>query len=108
MITPRNSLIFVAALLALAPLALSHGDDNDTSMGMDMPNSPLATPAATPTMTANLTSELSYFSYPDNKAWIWAHIALMIIAWCFIAPIGKKIILNHVFRNISDLYSCNA
>jgi hypothetical protein len=90
MITPRNSLIFVAALLALAPLALSHGHDDDTGMGMEMSSSPTATPAATPTMTADLTYGLSYFSYPDYKAWIWAHIALMIIAWCFIAPIGTK------------------
>ncbi len=90
MITRRSSFIFAAALLALAPLALSHGDDDDdTSMGMDMASSRPATPAATPTMTADLTSELNYFSYPDYTAWIWAHIALMIVSWCFIAPIGK-------------------
>jgi hypothetical protein len=88
MITPRSSLIFAAALLALAPLVRSHGDDDDMSMGMDMSSSLPMAPTATPTMTADLTSELSYFSYPDYKAWIWAHIALMIISWCFIAPIG--------------------
>ena len=97
MITPRG-LIFAAALLALAPLVLSHGHDDDTSKGMDMSSSSTTAPTVTPTMTADLTSELSYFSFPDYKAWIWAHIALMIIAWCFVAPIGMNITLNHVLE----------
>ena len=104
MIRSPNSLICAAALLALAlvPVVLGHGDDDDMSMGMDMPNGSPAAPTASltagHTMTANTTSELSYFSYPGYKTWIWAHVAVMIIAWCFIAPIGTKIIPNHIFR----------
>ena len=93
-----RSLICAAALCALATVALAHGDDEAMDvggMGMDMDmdmSSGAATAAASsvPTVTHNIAPELSYFSYPDEKVWIWAHVAVMIVAWGFIAPIGME------------------
>jgi hypothetical protein len=93
MVRIHRSLVCAAALLALAPVILAHGDDEDMDMGgmgMDMSSSHSAAPTATPTMTADIVPELSYFSYPDYKVWIWAHVAVMVVAWCLIAPIGMK------------------
>jgi hypothetical protein len=89
----RSTVLYSAALLALAPIVLAHGHDEDSDMGgmgmaMSSSDSPMSTPS--PTMTADIEQPMSYFSYPDHKAWIWSHIAVMIVAWCFIAPIGTK------------------
>jgi hypothetical protein len=107
-----RTLICAAALCALSTLALAHGDDEamDTSgMGMDMGMSgsnAAAAPSSVPTMTADIAQELSYFSYPDEKVWIWAHIAAMTTAWGFIAPIGTKDISTEFGGDSSDFHSC--
>lgn len=31
----------------------------------------------------------TYFAHPDHVAVIYSHIALMVIAWVFVLPIGK-------------------
>lgn len=108
MIKLKASLICAVALLALAPVVLAHGDDEDMDMGgmgMSMSSSHSSMPSATPTMTANIEQELSYFSYPDYKVWIWSHVIVMVIAWCFIAPIGMKNIWLDFGEFISDFGS---
>lgn len=70
------------ATLFFASLSIAHGDDE--SMDMDMP----ATSPAAPTASASQNAQ-SYFAYGQHSNTILAHIALMILSWCFVLPAGK-------------------
>ena len=90
---------FTAAfLLATVANALPHGDDHsmDANMGMDMDmnidmgHGAAATPE--PSAEPEDNSPMSYFAYGQYPGTIIAHIALMILAWCFVLPAGEKTI----------------
>lgn len=79
------------AAVSLASLAIAHGDDDsmdmDMGMSMDMhapPSTTSPTPFATP--TASSEGPMSYFAYGKHSSTITAHIALMILGWCFVLP----------------------
>ena len=74
---------YVALLfLGLAVHAIAHGDDHDDdSMVMDMD-----TGADDKPDSADVAS--SYFDHPDDKLFIYAHIAVMTLSWIFALPIG--------------------
>lgn len=86
----------MATTLALASLAsaLPHGDD-DMHMGGGMSHgdpgdsTPLASaqPSATPHVSSD-DSPMSYFAYGKHPGTIVAHVALMILGWCFVLPAG--------------------
>ncbi|KAK2784647.1 hypothetical protein FQN53_008367 [Emmonsiellopsis sp. PD_33] len=69
-------------LLFLAANALAHGDDHE---GKEMDMTDMGNPN---NATAPADSPMSYFAYQKHRGTIIAHIALMIIAWFFILPIG--------------------
>jgi hypothetical protein len=80
---------FAASFLLISIAnALPHGDDE--SMEMDMGMNMEDTAKSEPPKDANDESPLSYFAYGKHSGTIMAHIALMIIAWCFVLPTGKK------------------
>lgn len=97
---------FTAAfLLASIANALPHGDDHamDASTGMDMDmnmdmggGAAKPEPSASPSASAEPddNSPMSYFAYGQYPGTIIAHIALMILAWCFVLPAGKKTIFE--------------
>jgi hypothetical protein len=64
------------AALGLIPAALAHGDEHAE---MGEPSQPLPEAQYAPT----------YFAHPDHRGTILAHIALMVIAWVFLLPVGK-------------------
>ncbi|RDW94055.1 Ytp1 family protein [Aspergillus mulundensis] len=71
-----------ALLLASIASALAHGDDHeDMNMDMDMGASHEQAQPET-----NDDSPMSYFAYGQYTGWIVAHIALMVLAWCFVLP----------------------
>ncbi|KAJ0420194.1 hypothetical protein BJY00DRAFT_284927 [Aspergillus carlsbadensis] len=77
----RASRAALAALfLASIASALAHGDDHEMDMGMDMDHS------SHDQTDANDSSPMSYFAYGKHTGWIVAHIALMVVAWCFVLP----------------------
>ncbi|CAI7572502.1 unnamed protein product [Penicillium glandicola] len=88
------SIVIRAALAATLTLflaslatALPHGDDESMDMGMDMQ----ATDAPQPTtaaMHADTDGPMSYFAYTKHSSTIIAHIALMVLGWCFILPVA--------------------
>ena len=83
---------FVALFLASLAAALPHGDDEgmDMNMDMDMGKSMDAQASATSTAPAASTeSAMSYFAYQKHTNSIIAHIALMVVGWCFVLPAGK-------------------
>ncbi|KAK2739708.1 hypothetical protein FQN55_009298 [Onygenales sp. PD_40] len=69
-------------LLFLAANALAHGDDHE---GKEMDMTDMGNPN---NATAPADSPMSYFAYQKHRGTIIAHIALMVIAWFFILPIG--------------------
>ncbi|KAL4805185.1 hypothetical protein BDV18DRAFT_142045 [Aspergillus unguis] len=89
---PRATL--VALLLALTATALAHGDDHgmsmdmDMDMDMDMTSHESAQPSASAPAPAQTSANapMSYFAYEKHTGWIVAHIALMVVAWCFALP----------------------
>lgn len=94
---PTARAAFTAAfLLASLANALPHGDEHsevdmnmDMGMGMgggsgDAKPEPSAEPAA--------DSPMSYFAYGQHSGTIIAHVAFMILAWCFVLPAGETTI----------------
>lgn len=90
---------FTAAfLLASLTYAIPDGDHHsmnhdmnmdgmDSSMQMGHGEDAQATAAVNPAEAW----PMSYFSYGEHSGTIIAHVALMILAWCFVLPIGKCI-----------------
>ncbi|CAG8905816.1 unnamed protein product [Penicillium egyptiacum] len=74
-----NFTLFVASLAT----ALPHGDDE--SMDMAGPSGPQPTPTAT---QATSDGPMSYFAYSKHSSTIIAHIALMVLGWCFVLPVA--------------------
>lgn len=75
-------------LLGLAAHAIAHGNDHDEdSLDMEMDMSSDKGPG---------TSDLppSYFDYPDDKLFIYSHIAIMTLSWVFALPIGMARFLS--------------
>lgn len=78
-----------ALLLAALASALPHEDHESMDMSMDMKmddsmghNQTAAAPTTDPAM-------MSYFAYGKHTGTILAHIILMVLAWCFVLPVGK-------------------
>lgn len=77
-----------ALLLAALASALPHEDHESMDMSMDMKmddsmghNQTAAAPTTDPAM-------MSYFAYGKHTGTILAHIILMVLAWCFVLPVG--------------------
>lgn len=77
-----NSVRFISKatsslVLGLLPLAIAHGGDSHGEVhDMDMPKDDSEYPE-------------SYFSHPSHVGVIYAHIALMTLAWVFALPVGR-------------------
>ncbi|KAF7115809.1 hypothetical protein CNMCM5793_003449 [Aspergillus hiratsukae] len=85
MLRAASRAAFAASFLLISIAnALPHGDDE--SMEMDMGMNMEDTTKSEPHKDANDESPMSYFAYGKHSGAIMAHIALMIIAWCFVLP----------------------
>ena len=86
-----HAAIAAASVFASLASAIPHGDnhamDMDMGMGMGM-NSTQKQPESH--ADASDDSPMSYFAYGKHSSTIMAHIALMVLAWCFILPVGKN------------------
>lgn len=81
----------MAVFLASLATALAHGDDESMDMNMDMEmnmHSSTSTATATPTPSASghANDPMSYFAYGKHSSSIIAHVALMVLGWCFVLP----------------------
>ncbi|KAG9948537.1 hypothetical protein KCU85_g4916, partial [Aureobasidium melanogenum] len=75
-------------LLAALPLVLAHGDEHEHSgMAMDMGSTHVNMTAAA-TVAAPSAAPSNYFRYPEFAGWMYAHIALMTIAWAIVLPVA--------------------
>ena len=76
------------AVLGLLPLVLAHGGgdgDHGELHGSDKLKDETEYPA-------------TYFAHPDHIGVIYSHIALMVVAWVFVLPVGK-LHLSALLRN---------
>lgn len=91
---PRISRAALAAfLLASVATALAHGDDahsHGMDMDMDMGHGHTMNTSSPEQMQPAEHGPMSYFAYGKYTGWIVAHIALMVVAWCFVLPAGKN------------------
>ncbi|KOS39918.1 hypothetical protein ACN38_g9234 [Penicillium nordicum] len=87
-ITTHLALVATVTLfLASLATALPHGDE-PMDMRMDM-NAVTDTPQPETTMMQNNTAgPMSYFAYSKHSSPIIAHIALMVLGWCFVLPVA--------------------
>ena len=80
-------------LLGVVPLALSHEDESlesgTGSMGFNMAHL-TSTPSAA-ALNSSVAEQQSYFTFPGYGGLMLAHIAIMVIAWFFILPIGESV-----------------
>lgn len=83
------SLLFAAALVLCAlPAVLAHGDEHaaagaDMEMDMDMDMS--AEDSSKPDAGSYAPT---YFTHPEHRGLIYAHIGLMVLSWVVILPLG--------------------
>jgi uncharacterized protein DUF2427 len=84
----RNTTAFV--VLALLPAALGHGDEHghDAAMGHSMADEG-HDHAAPDAPTPGDEYPDTYFALADHAGLMYAHIALMILAWIFVLPVGE-------------------
>lgn len=83
---PSRTAFAAAWLLVSVADALPHGDND--SMDMDMNTGAHTEPESNPGSSDD--SPMSYFAHGKHSGTIMAHIALMVLAWCFILPIGEQ------------------
>lgn len=70
-------------------------------MNMEMHSTPSATaPTASASQNAQDNIPTSYFAYGEHSTTILAHIALMILAWCFVLPAGMLLSNSAALRTI--------
>ncbi|KAI5204809.1 hypothetical protein E4T39_03445 [Aureobasidium subglaciale] len=78
--------VSAALLLAALPPAVAHGDEHEHSgMAMNMESMHINTTMGAVTASAAPTN---YFRYPEFAGWLYAHIALMTIAWAVVLPLA--------------------
>ena len=90
-----SSLRFIGAtlLLAITSVVLAHGHDDHAGETTDLG----LTPSSMSAVSMNLTSASpqSYFTYPALGGLVLGHIVLMTVAWFFVLPISKHILLRN-------------
>lgn len=74
--TTALSLLATAAILGALPAVLAHGDDGGE--GMAAPQEDQKLDSYPPT----------YFSHPEHRGVMYAHIVLMVLGWVFVLPIA--------------------
>jgi hypothetical protein len=80
------ALTTAALLLGFLPHALAHGDDNGAAMAMTAHE---ATAPAPQLPQDGLPK--SYWSLPEYATLMYWHIALEVLAWVVILPVGKHV-----------------
>lgn len=102
----------LAALLLLGavPLALAHGDEsNESGMGgMGPKMAHLTSTSSVAALNSSTVDQQSYFTYQKHGGLMLAHIALMIVAWFLVLPIGEYIQILACFNCPLTMHRCSA
>jgi len=83
--TSRSFMLSIvgAAAISLVPAALAHGDGMDMAMGDE-------SMSAAEHHVENSGYPPTYFSHPEHRGLIYTHIALMVLSWVIVLPVGKN------------------
>lgn len=71
-------------ILGLTSYALAHADNHGHGGSATTPDMKMGADDG----VQGTDSPQSYFGHPDNKPYIYAHIALMVLSWVFALPTG--------------------
>lgn len=74
------SLLAATAALSLVPAVAAHGghqESGESGMDMDMKDEKLD------------SYPVTYFSHPEHQTVMYAHVALMSLAWVIVLPVGE-------------------
>lgn len=85
---PAFRLLATAAVLgALLPAVLAHGDE-----GMNMDGAMDGAMDMSAQEPDNDAQEYppNYFGHPEHRGILFAHIALMVLGWVFVLPLGES------------------
>ena len=97
-------------LLGAVPLALAHGDESNESgmdgMGAEMAH--LTSASSVAALNSSTVDQQSYFTYQKHGGLMLAHIALMVVAWFFVLPIGEYIQILASSNCTLTLHRCSA
>ena len=108
--TQGFSILAALLLLGAVPLALAHGDESNESgmggMGAEMAH--LASASSVAALNSSTVEQQSYFTYQRYGGLMLAHIALMIVAWFFVLPIGEYFQILACFNCLLTFYRCSA
>lgn len=92
MVQTRALLLFAFwSLLGAIPSAFAHGDDHHGSETASMEDAMSSPGAAAMASSTSLPGPESYFTHHEMSGYMLGHIALMVVAWFFILPIGERI-----------------
>jgi hypothetical protein len=84
------TLLAAAAILSALPAVLAHGDE-DMDMDMGTTEEPKPDPESyAPT----------YFSHPEHRGVLYAHISFMVIGWIVMLPIGTWTVCKGNFGDV--------
>lgn len=84
------TLAAAASLLELLPLVVAHGhDENGTDLG-EMNAASVSATAAAHNAAEAVEALPSYFWHPEHAGLMYAHIALMILGWVVVLPVGTS------------------
>lgn len=85
-----------AFLGLLLPVVLAHGDDGTVDMDMSMGDNVTAMGDEPAT---DVKYPPTYFAHAEHRGVLVAHIALMVLAWVVVLPLGKR---SAGSRSLSD------
>ena len=93
---PKVSVLTTTAAATLSAFLLVlpvHGHDHHEAVGNVVPamvSKILSNSTAKSMASGSSESALTYFSYPEFKGLMIAHIVLMVLAWVVVLPIGEQ------------------
>lgn len=79
----KLQLLTCVELLALLPLAVAHGHDEDMKMDAGVPR-----PTINSSQAPATAEPQSYFQNGEHPGLIFGHILFMTIGWVFVLPVG--------------------
>jgi hypothetical protein len=91
-----SSLLYLALLLGVLPLAIAtpHGSDESglsNMAGMDMDGMSVAHSASSSSNSTIDPGPMSYYHLGKKTGWIYGHIIVMTICWTVVLPLSTKL-----------------
>lgn len=101
------SILRAALLLGLLPLVIAgpHGTSVDSKMDMgDMGADGMNMGHSAQNISQVDAGPMNYFRFGEYSGWIYAHIAIMVVTWTAILPLGELVCPIYMRRKAETTY----